>query len=31
LAGITQQITVLLAGGIRQHQYLRSLKPLLAA
>jgi len=31
LAGITQQITVLLADGIRQHQYLRSLKPLLAA
>lgn len=30
LAGITQLITVLLADKIRQHQYIRSLKPLIA-
>lgn len=29
LAGITQLITVLLAGKIHQHQYIRSLKPLI--
>jgi hypothetical protein len=31
LAGITQQITVLLANSIHKRQYLRSLKPLIAA
>jgi hypothetical protein len=31
LAGITQQITVLLAESIHRHEYLRSLKPLIAA
>jgi hypothetical protein len=31
LAGITQQITVLLADSIHQHKYIRSLKPLLVA
>jgi hypothetical protein len=31
LAGITQQITVLLADRIHKHQYIRSLKPLIAA
>ena len=31
LAGITQQITVLLAHRIHKHQYIRSLKPLIAA
>ena len=31
LAGITQQVTVLLADRIHKHQYLRSLKPLIAA
>ena len=30
LAGITQLITVLLADKIHQHQYIRSLKPLIA-
>ena len=30
LAGITQLITVLLADKINQHQYIRSLKPLIA-
>jgi hypothetical protein len=31
LAGIAQQITVLLAHSIRRHEYIRSLKPLIAA
>jgi hypothetical protein len=31
LAGITQQITVLLADSIHRHKYIRSLKPLLVA
>jgi hypothetical protein len=31
LAGIAQQITVLLAHRIHQHKYIRSLKPLIAA
>ena len=31
LAGITQLVTVLLADSIRQHKYLRSLKPLISA
>lgn len=30
LAGITQLVTVLLADKIHQHQYIRSLKPLIA-
>jgi hypothetical protein len=30
LAGITQLISVLLADKIHQHQYIRSLKPLIA-
>ena len=30
LAGITQLVTVLLADKINQHQYIRSLKPLIA-
>jgi len=30
IAGITQQITVLLANELHQHQYIRSLKPLIA-
>lgn len=30
LAGITQLITVIVADKIHQHQYLRSLKPLIA-
>ena len=30
LAGITQLITVVLADKIHQHQYIRSLKPLIA-
>ncbi len=30
LAGITQLITVILSDNIHQHQYLRSLKPLVA-
>lgn len=30
LAGITQLITVLLADKLHQHQYIRSLKPLIA-
>lgn len=30
LAGITQLITVMVADKIHQHQYLRSLKPLIA-
>lgn len=30
LAGITQLVTVLVAYKIRQHQYIRSLKPLIA-
>jgi hypothetical protein len=31
LAGITQQITVLLADRIHKHQYIRSLRPLIVA
>ena len=31
LAGITQLLTVLLADKIQQHQYIRSLKPLIAS
>jgi len=30
LAGITQLIGLILAGRIKQHQYIRSLKPLIA-
>ena len=30
LAGITQLVTVMVADKIHQHQYLRSLKPLIA-
>ena len=30
LAGITQLVTVLVADNIHQHQYIRSLKPLIA-
>ena len=30
LAGITQLVTVLVADKIHQHQYIRSLKPLIA-
>jgi len=30
LAGITQQITVILADKINQHKYIRSLRPLIA-
>lgn len=30
LAGITQLISVILADRIKQHQYIRSLKPLIA-
>jgi len=30
LAGITQLITVILANAINKHQYIRSLKPLIA-
>ena len=30
LVGITQLIDVILAGRIKQHQYIRSLKPLIA-
>jgi len=31
LAGITQQIAVLLADRIHKHQYIRTLRPLIAA
>ncbi|MBP3806777.1 MAG: ISNCY family transposase, partial [Eubacterium sp.] len=31
LAGITQLITVVLADAIHQHQFIRSLKPLITA
>jgi len=31
LAGITQQLSVLIANAIHKHEYLRSLKPLIAA
>ncbi len=30
LAGITQLVTVMIADKIHQHQYIRSLKPLIA-